>query len=75
MNNRPSPAYLEMIKSKLDALNKLDGRSPNAKGRDEFGMHDHYAQFRNDDHLDIMGRAALDYMQRQRDQNGGHPPL
>lgn len=64
-----------MIKSKLDAMNKLDGRGSGSQVRDDFGMPDHYAQFRNDDHFDMMGRTALDYMERQRAQNGGHPAL
>ena len=64
-----------MIKSKLDALNKLEGRGSGSQSGDNFGMHDHYSQFRNDEHFDVMGRAALDYMERQRAQNGEHPSL
>lgn len=64
-----------MIKSKLDVLNKLEGRGSASQSQDNFGMQDHYSQFRNEDHFDMMGRAALDYMERQRAQTGGHPGL
>jgi len=73
--SRPTPAYLEMIKSRLDAMNASNGNKSGKTKIDNNGMVDYYAEFRNDDHFDMMGRAALDYMQKQRDQNGGHPRI
>jgi hypothetical protein len=71
MNQRPSNDYLEMIKQKLDAFNTVNGKG---NGHQDYTRDNFHTQFRNDDHLDIMGRAAIEYM-KKKEQNNGHPPF
>lgn len=71
MNQRPSNDYLEMIKRKLDAFNSVNGK---ANPHQDYTRENFHTQFRNDDHFDIMGRAAIEYM-KKKEQNNGHPPF
>ena len=59
----PSKDYLDQISKKLDSFNKINGIDPSLKSglfNDNFDMMDH------------MGRSAIDYMNRKKNEGTSH---
>jgi len=61
---RPNQEYLDNIAKKLDAFNQIDGFEP--QQRHSFG--DGF------DFMDHMGKTAIDYMRRKKEESKQDPP-
>jgi len=55
----PNQQYLDMIKGKLDAMNKVSGVDPSL-GRNQ--QSDVYGEYKMTDPMDWAGQAAIEYL-------------
>ena len=55
----PNPDYIEAIKAKLDAMNKVAGVDPSNKA--QHGQV--YGETRSQDPMDWAGQAAIEYLE------------
>ena len=54
----PTPDYIEAIKAKLDAMNKVAGVDPSSKSQ----QGQVYGETRSQDPMDWAGQAAIEYL-------------